>query len=148
VDHVVRGDELPFLDVDGFAGAATGEQQVGLPAQERRHLQDVDDLGGGRGLIGFVDIGQDTEPGRGTHLGECGEAVLQPRTAERLQGRAVGLIERSLENDRDAVLVGDAPNGSRQTEDLLGRLNDARAGDPGEWLPGTDRHVVGESDDG
>ena len=45
MDHVLRSDELAFLDVDGPSGAARCNQQVGLPAEERGYLQDVRRLG-------------------------------------------------------------------------------------------------------
>ena len=44
VAHVARRHELALLDVDGQAGRGAGHEQVGLPAQEGRHLQAVDDL--------------------------------------------------------------------------------------------------------
>ena len=59
VAHVLRGDELAFLYVDGAAGAGGGDEQVGLAAEEGGDLQDVDDLAGGGGLGGLVDIGED-----------------------------------------------------------------------------------------
>ena len=46
--HVVGRQELALLHVDGAAGFGGGHEQVGLAAQERRDLQDVDDLGGRR----------------------------------------------------------------------------------------------------
>ncbi len=61
VAHVLRGDELAFLDVDGASGAGGGDEQVGLAAEEGGDLQDVDDFSGGGGLGGVVDIGEDGE---------------------------------------------------------------------------------------
>ena len=57
----MRRDELAFLDVDDAPGAAGFEQQVGLAAQKRGDLQDIDDFGRGAGLRRLVDIGQDRE---------------------------------------------------------------------------------------
>ena len=45
VPHVERREELSLLDVDDAPGAGRGDEQVGLPRQERRNLQDVGDLG-------------------------------------------------------------------------------------------------------
>ena len=44
VGRVLGGEELSLLDVDGLAGAAAREQQVGLPAEECWDLQAVDDV--------------------------------------------------------------------------------------------------------
>ena len=41
VPHVPGGHELPLLDVDRPAGASGRLQQVGLPGQERRDLQQI-----------------------------------------------------------------------------------------------------------
>ena len=42
VAHVPGGDELALLDVDGAAGFAGGDEQVGLAAEEGGDLEDVD----------------------------------------------------------------------------------------------------------
>ena len=59
VPHVVGREELALLDVDDAAGPRRGDEQVGLPAEERRNLQDVGDLGGRRRLRRLVDVGED-----------------------------------------------------------------------------------------
>ena len=52
-------EELPLLDVDDPAGARRGDEQIGLPREERGNLQHVGDLGGRRGVRRLVDVGQD-----------------------------------------------------------------------------------------
>ena len=64
VAHILRGDELALLDVDGAAGAGGSDEQVGLAAEEGRDLQDIDDLSGSSGLRGLMDIGEDGNAGR------------------------------------------------------------------------------------
>ena len=60
-----------------------GDEQIGLPAEERRDLQDVGDLGGGGGLRRLVDVGQD----RHAELG----LDPRPRIAQALaRGRGRG----------------------------------------------------------
>ena len=63
VPHVERREELALLDVDRAPGPRGGHDQVGLPGEERRNLQDVDDLGGRRRLRRLVDVGQDRHAG-------------------------------------------------------------------------------------
>ena len=48
---------MAFFDIDRAAGAARGDQKIGLAAQERGDLEDVGSLGGGFGLRGFVEVG-------------------------------------------------------------------------------------------
>ena len=64
VRHVVGRQELTLLDVDDASGLRRGHQEVGLPAQERRNLQDVGHRGRGRRVRRLVDVGEnrDTVP--------------------------------------------------------------------------------------
>jgi len=59
MDHVLGSEELAFFDIDGAAGATGGNEEVCLAAEEGGDLEDVGDFGGGAGLGGFVDIGED-----------------------------------------------------------------------------------------
>ena len=59
VVHVLGRDELAFLHVDGAAGFAGGDEQVGLTAEEGGNLEDVAGLGDGCAVRGLVDIGED-----------------------------------------------------------------------------------------
>ena len=59
VPHVLRRDELALLDVDDLAGPAGRDEQVRLPAEECRDLQDVDRLGGQVRLRRLMDVGED-----------------------------------------------------------------------------------------
>ena len=75
VAHVAGGDELALLDVDRFAGAACGEEQVCLAAEEGGNLKDIDGSGGFVGLGGFVDIGENRDA-LGANRGEDLEAFF------------------------------------------------------------------------
>ena len=74
-------NELAFLDVHDAAGAAGLDQQIGLAAQERRDLQDVDRLGRGFGLRRLVNIGQDRETRASRTILQNPQAFLQPGPA-------------------------------------------------------------------
>ena len=75
---VVRRDELAFLDIDDAAGAPSCNQQIGLAAEERRDLQDIDDFGGGPGLRWFVDIRQDGDTQLRAARRECAGLPSDP----------------------------------------------------------------------
>ncbi len=53
--------ELAFLDVDCATGTSRGDKQIGLAAEERGDLEDIDDLGGDFSLRRFVNVGQDRD---------------------------------------------------------------------------------------
>ena len=59
VHRVPRRKELTFLHIDRAAGLCGGFEQVGLTAQKRGDLQQVDKLRGDFGLLGGVDVGRD-----------------------------------------------------------------------------------------
>ena len=77
---IVRRHELALLDVDDAAGAAGGQQQVRLAAEERGDLQDVRHLGRRFGLRRLVDVGEDGKA-LGLHAGQDAQAFAQARTA-------------------------------------------------------------------
>src|SRR5207302_4564342 len=56
VPHFLRREELPLLDVHGLAGGGRRVNEIGLPAEEGRRLQHVDDLGGGLHLLLGVHV--------------------------------------------------------------------------------------------
>ena len=102
-----RGEELAFFDVHGAAGLGGGFEQVGLAAEERGDLQQIDVFGGDVRLLGGVDVGGD---GDAEFLGDFAEdaaAFLDAGAAEGVDGGAVGLVEGGFENEMDAGAVGD-----------------------------------------
>ena len=80
--HVLRRQELALLDVDRLAGPRRGDDQIGLPREERRDLQHVDDLGGGRGVRRLVNVGQQRQSRAGAHVGENAKAGVEARARE------------------------------------------------------------------
>ena len=107
VGHFPWGHELAFFDVDGFAGLSGGLEEVGLAAEEGGDLQEVDGVGGGDGLVGFVDVGGDGDADLIADGGENFEAFVQAEAAIALGAGAVGLVEGGFED------VGDVEAGRR-----------------------------------
>ena len=109
--------------------------EIGLPGEERRRLEDIDDLGDGRDLGNVVDVGEH----RNTKLRPSpsqGPEALRPFPAPRklLSDDAVGLVEARLEDEENAELVGHRfqPFGGSELQFLA--LDDARAGDEEKGL--------------
>ena len=130
--HVAWREELALLDVDRTAGRGRGDEQVGLPREKRGNLQDVRDFGGGCGLRGLVNVGQDRQPGPLAHLGKDGKSFCQSRSAEGRDRRAVGLVERGLEDHRHAGPPADLAKREGQIERMRPALNDAGTQDERE----------------
>ena len=93
--------ELALLHVDRLCRCLRRrDEQVGLAAEKRRNLQDVDDLRRRRRVRRLVNVGQHRQPGARLDLGERREARVETRTAKRRQRRAIGLVVRRLEDQR------------------------------------------------
>ncbi len=108
VEDVLRflgRQELPFLHADGASGACRSRDEIGLPAEERRDLQDVEHFRRRRGLGRLVDVGEERQTGRLAHGAEDLQPLIESRPAERLDRRAVGFIERRFEDEVDLQLV-------------------------------------------
>ena len=80
--HVLGRQELALLDVDRLARRGDGVDEVGLPAEERRRLQHVDDRGDLGDLLLGVHVGQHRHADLPLHLGEDAQALLHARARE------------------------------------------------------------------
>jgi hypothetical protein len=132
VFHVAGGDELAFFDVDGAAGVAGGDEQVGLAAEEGRDLEDVGAFGGDFAVGGFVDVGEDGEAGGFGDGAEDAGAFAQAGAAEARDGGAVGLVVGGLEDIGDSQVGGNALDGLGHAAGVGFALDDAGAGDEEE----------------
>ena len=142
VPHVERREKLSFLQVHRAPRGGGGDDQVGLPAQERRDLEHVGHLGHRRGLRRLVDVGQDRAadplPDRGEHL----ESARQPRTAVRRERRPVRLVERRLEHERRPDPCGGVADRRGQLLGVGGALDDAGTRDQRERASGPEAHAT------
>ena len=100
--HVPGRQELALLDVDDFAGFGRGDQQIGLPAQERRNLQHVDGRRHARALRGVVHVGEHRHFQLSRISAKIGSAASRPMPRAALGRGAVGLVERGLVDEADA----------------------------------------------
>ena len=99
--HVPGRQELALLDVDGLAGFRRGDQQVGLPAQERRDLQHVDGLRDAGALLDLVHVGEHRDAERVADVGKNRQRLVEAHAARALRAGAVGLVERGLVDEAD-----------------------------------------------
>src|SRR5688572_2711964 len=96
--HILRSQELAFLDVDDFARLNCGMNQVSLPAEKGGNLEDIRGAAGDFRLHFSMDIGEDGHAALLADASEDGETLLDARAAKGRAGGAVGLVEAGFEN--------------------------------------------------
>lgn len=104
--HGGRAEELPFFDVDYFAGFGGGDEEVGLPAEEGRDLEYVDVLGGHGGFGNGVDVGGGGQAEALAYLAEDFEGFFIADAGKTVDPAAVGFAVTALENVGNTQLVG------------------------------------------
>ena len=111
VAHVPGRKELSLLYVHDAAGFGGGKEEIGLAREEGGDLEDVRDFGGGSGLRGVVDVGEDRKMQIGFDFAEDAQAFGQSRAAKGLYGGTIGFVVRGFEdvgNDGVGSNSGDA----------------------------------------
>ena len=119
----------PFLDVHDPAGLGGGDEEIGLPAQERRDLQHVDRLGDARALRGLVDIGEHRHADALADFGEDRQRPFEADAARTLAAGAVRLVERGLVDEPDAEMIGELLQALRHFKRMGAAFQRARPGD-------------------
>ena len=137
IAHLLGRHELALLHIHRAPGPGGGREEVGLPAEERGNLEEIDRRGGGRRLVGEVDVGRRWHAEAVAHRGEHGESAFEARAARASDTRAVRLVEARLEDVQKAEVAADP--GDRVADPPVGLvvLEDARARDHEERSAGS-----------
>ena len=130
--HVPGRQELALFYVDGLAGLARCQQQVGLPAQKGRDLEHVHGLGGSGTLLGGVNVGQHRDVAALAHFGQDRQRPLQAQATFAAQAGAVGLVEAGLVDQANSELVRDFLDRLRHFKRVLAQFERAGPRDQGE----------------
>ena len=130
--HVLRRHELALLDVHDRAGLAGGDDEVGLPREERRDLQHVAHLRDDPALPRLVDVGKHRDVELRAYLGEYLKPLLDAGAAVGVDARAVRLVEARLEDVADLELPRKGGKPLREVKGHLTRLDDAWTRDENE----------------
>ncbi len=131
----------PFFTFTGFPVRRAGEQEVGLAAEKGGDLKKVDRLRNRRRLMRLVHVRGYRNVETLPYLPQDGASPLETGAPKRLDRAAVGLVERSFEDVRNAELTGDVADALRNEEGMLVVLDDARTRDESEPAATTDEKV-------
>ena len=97
-----------------------------------------------RGLVRFVDVGEQRKAGRRAHPRQRGEPVVEAGTPRRAGARPVRLVEGGLEADRDSEPLPEARQRLRGAQHHRVVLDHAGAGDQeGTGTEGEGAHARG-----
>lgn len=100
--HFVRREELAFLDVHGVpvlgCGFAAREQKIGLAAQERGHLQEINDSRDFIRLTGLVNVGRHGDAKVALHDLKPLHTLCKAGAARGLDGGPICFVEARLED--------------------------------------------------
>ncbi len=107
IPHVPRRKELAFFHIDHPATPARGQDQVGLPAEKRRNLQNIDKLRRDLHLRRRVHVRGHRHLQVGANLRQQLAARLHPQTPEGTPGGPVRLVIGRLENKRNPGVPAD-----------------------------------------
>ena len=136
--HVPWGQELTLLDIDRLARRRSGQQQVGLTAQEGRDLQHIHRLGGDAAMFLGMDVGQHRQARDLADFGEDGQGAFQTETARSRRRGAVGLVETGLVDDADIQPLADLLQRMGHLQRVLAALQLAGPGNEDDALAATD----------
>ncbi|AEW74067.1 hypothetical protein EcWSU1_02633 [Enterobacter ludwigii] len=106
VTHLARAHELRFLHVDDRAGFRHRFHQVRLTRQERRQLDNVDNVRNRLRLRSFVHVGDHFHAKGLFQFLENFHPLFQARATVRVNGGTVGFVKRGLKHVRDTQFLG------------------------------------------
>ena len=140
VAHLFRTEELRFLDVDHSPCFRHGANQIGLPRQEGRELDDVGDLGGSDGFLRTVHIRDHRNAVGVLHRLEDFQPFVEAGATEGMNGGAVGFVVRRLEHQWDVQPSADVFVVAGATQGKVEIFENVHAAQQGEGA------IVRESD--
>jgi hypothetical protein len=143
VPDVVWREELAFLDVDHASGSGRRNQQIGLPAEECRNLQNVGDVGRRLRVGWFVNVGDDRHAERRLDPRQHAKSLVEARSAERADRGAVRFVVRRLEDVRETGASRDVGHAPRDVVSVLLAFDHTRAGDQRQRRAAADRDRAG-----
>ena len=101
VFHLPWSKELPLLHVHDLARFGSCKDEIRLPAEERRDLENVEDFTRSFTMRRLMDVREDGQPEFFTDVSENLETFFDAESAKRLDGSAIRFVVRRFENERN-----------------------------------------------
>ena len=130
----------PFLTFTGRPASRARQDQVRLSAEERRDLEEVQDLGSRRHIAGLMDVREHGAAERRLHATEDPQPLPESRAPVGLGGRAVGLVVGRLVDEGNPGVGRDSHQSLRRPEGMRLVLDGARAREERQRVPASDPH--------
>jgi hypothetical protein len=98
---------LAFFDVHHALGHSGGDDQIGLPAEERGDLQDIYNFGDLGDVFHIVDVSKNWNVNFVFYFFQDAKAFGQAWPTEAAHRRAIGFVVRRFEYEGDSQAAGD-----------------------------------------
>ena len=139
--HVPGRIELPLLYIHSASAQCRGDNQIGLPAEKCRYLQNIGHFGDFADVCRFMHVGQYWHIEFNFNLFQNAQTFLQSWPAKAADGSAVRLVITGFENERKLEGSRHAFDDLCHADRVFFALNHARAGDE-EQVAGSDLNVA------
>ena len=144
--HILRGQELPLLDIDDLAGFPGCLEKVRLPAEKSGNLKNIHNFGSLRGFFGRVDIGQNRYVESALDLGQDRERLFDTNGRKCAGACAVRFFVGRFENQGDPTTLGDANDPLCCSQQRFSALHNTRPCDQDERMIPADSYVTNLDD--
>ena len=141
--HSFGLEPLSFLHVDGFTSRTRCLEKISLAAKKCGDLQDINDRGSRRALIGRMYIGQHGEASGFADPLERGQSCIESRSPSGVPVRPIRLVKTGLIDDSAGNLLGDLRQRLADSQVELVALQNTGAGDEEQLIRGKEfRHAI------
>ena len=138
VNQVSGRQKLSLLDVDRSSRGSGRDDQIGLTAEERGNLQEVQNLRRRAHVPGFMHVGRDRDTQLAADSCQDLQAAFKSRAPKGANGSPVGLVVGRLEDEGDVESGSDLPETGGHPQGVFFAFDDAWTGNEKEGLPGSE----------
>ncbi len=128
MSHVPRRHELALLEIDCSTAERGSDYQIGLAAEKRGNLENIDDFGHLGHVGGFVHVGENWNAQLIFDFFQYSQAFFNAGTAKAANRSAIGFVIAGFEDEWEFERASHPLDNFRHADSVLFTFDDARAG--------------------
>lgn len=132
MSHVPRRHELALLEIDCPTAERGSDYQIGLAAEKRGDLENIDDFGHLGYVGGFVHVGENWKAQSIFDSFQYTQAFFNAWTAKAANRSAIGFVIAGFEDEWEFERASHTLDNFRHADSVLFTFDDARAGNEKE----------------